>query len=144
MPSEKRDAALEAQNLALRREFRETLCNDCFSAREIAEALGVTRQRIGQLREERHLVGFRFGPSGSYYYPRWQVRDGAITAEVDRLSDVADECGYDGVDLHLAVTSVREGTTGGSPCVASPARLLGTDAWDEIEQMVRAWGDIGA
>jgi hypothetical protein len=143
MPSEERDAALDAQNLALRREFRETLRDDCFSADEIAEALGVTRQRIGELREERHLVGFRFRQSGGYYYPQWQVLDGSITPEVDRLSDVADECGYDGVDLHLAVASVREATTGGSPRASSPARLLGTDAWEEIEQMVRAWGDIG-
>ena len=73
-----------------------------------ARQLGVSRQRLNQLRQEGRLLGVKLPMHREFLYPRWQFGKGArVLPIVPKLIAVAREAGLDGLDLHLLMTASR-------------------------------------
>jgi hypothetical protein len=95
---------LEAQNLV--RVL--TLANEVERQSLKGEQLGVSRQRLNQLRQEGKLLGVKLPMHREFLYPRWQFgKDARVLPALPRLLSVAREAGLDGLDLHLLMTSSR-------------------------------------
>jgi excisionase family DNA binding protein len=59
-----------------------------YTSRQVAEALGISRERVTQLVRDGKLAAVRFGPRGRYRFP---------TTTVERLiADATHQCGRNG------------------------------------------------
>ena len=101
--------------------------------------LGVTRQRLQQLRAEHKLLGLRLPLRRELYYPTWQFgADGAPSPAMPRLLAAAEEAQLSALDLDAFMTSERAGD--GVP----PAALLRQQSLDQVLGLVRAASSHGA
>lgn len=76
------------------------------SGTELRERLGVSRQRLGQLRKEERLLGVRLPIRREVYYPLWQFgEDGKPLEMMPRLITAAEETGLGALALDALMTN---------------------------------------
>lgn len=76
------------------------------SGTELRERLGVSRQRLGQLRKEERLLGVRLPIRREVYYPLWQFgEDGKPLEAMPRLITAAEETGLGALALDALMTN---------------------------------------
>lgn len=76
------------------------------SGSELQARLGVSRQRLGQLRKEERLLGLRLPIRREVYYPLWQFgEDGRPLAVLPRLIEDAEEAGMGALALDALMTN---------------------------------------
>lgn len=93
------------------------------SGPELQERLGVSRQRLGQLRKEERLLGLRLPIRREVYYPLWQFgEDGRPLGILPRLIEAAEEAGMGALALDALMTNpgAVDSEAGGD----TPAELL--------------------
>ncbi|MDQ3506465.1 MAG: hypothetical protein M3494_00365 [Actinomycetota bacterium] len=73
---------------------------------ELQERLGVSRQRLGQLRKEKKLLGIRLPINREIHYPVWQFgEDGRPLQAMPRLIEKAEETGLGALALDSLMTN---------------------------------------
>jgi hypothetical protein len=124
---------LEAENLLkVYASYRE-IERRSVTGEDLRQRLGVSRQRLEQLRAQRRLLGMRLPFRKSYYYPVWQFDEaGRPLASMPRLLKAAEEVGMDAEDLDAFVTNAAVGNG------KAPHELLKAGE----EELVLSW--IGA
>lgn len=93
------------------------------SGPELQERLGVSRQRLGQLRNEKRLLGLRLPIRREVYYPLWQFgENGRPLGVLPRLIEAAEEADMGAIALDALMTNPAavESEAGGE----TPADLL--------------------
>ena len=93
------------------------------SGSELQERLGVSRQRLGQLRKEERLLGVKLPIHREVYYPLWQFgEDGRPLGILPRLIEAAAGAGMGALALDALMTNpgAVESEAGGN----TPAELL--------------------
>ena len=76
------------------------------SGTELRERLGVSRQRLGQLRKEERLLGVRLPIRREVYYPLWQFDEGGKPLEaMPRLIEASEEAGLGALALDALMTN---------------------------------------
>lgn len=87
----------------------------------LQERLDVSRQRLGQLRKERRLLGLRLPIHREVYYPLWQFgEDGRPLDTLPRLVGTSEEAGMGALALDALMTNPNAVEAGGQ----TPAELL--------------------
>jgi len=87
----------------------------------LQERLGVSRQRLGQLRKEKRLLGLRLPIRREVYYPLWQFgADGRPLGVLPHLIEAAEEAGMGALALDALITNPAAVDAGGE----TPAELL--------------------
>ena len=72
----------------------------------LQEQLGVSRQRLGQLRKEKKLLGVRLPIHREVHYPLWQFgEDGRPLGSLPRLIEAAQEAGIGELALDSLMTN---------------------------------------
>ncbi len=87
---------------------------------ELQERLGVSRQRLGQLRKEERLLGLRLPIRREVHYPLWQFgEDGRPLAVLPRLIEASEEAGMGALALNALMTNPAavESEAGGATLV---------------------------
>lgn len=87
---------------------------------ELQERLGVSRQRLGQLRKEKKLLGLRLPIRREVHYPLWQFgEDGRPLAVLPRLIEASEEAGMGALALNALMTNPAavESEAGGATLV---------------------------
>jgi hypothetical protein len=88
---------------------------------ELRERFGVSRQRLGQLRKEKNLLGVRLPIRREVYYPLWQFDgEGKPLRIMPRLIEAADEAGVSALALDALMTDPEVVDAGGE----TSAKLL--------------------
>lgn len=88
---------------------------------ELQERLGVSRQRLGQLRKEKKLLGLRLPIRREVYYPLWQFdREGKPLGSMPHLIEAAEEADVGALALDALMTNPEAVDAGGE----TPAELL--------------------
>lgn len=97
---------LEARNkLRVFARYRE-IEERSLSGSGLQERLGVSRQRLGQLRKEKRLLGLRLPIRREVYYPLWQFgEDGKPLGITPRLIEAAEEVGMGALALDALMTN---------------------------------------
>ena len=73
---------------------------------ELRERFGVSRQRLGQLRKEKKLLGLRLPIRREVYYPLWQFDgEGKPLGIMLRLIEAAEEAGVSALALDALMTN---------------------------------------
>jgi HSP20 family protein len=105
----------------------------CLSGPILQEKLGISRQRLKQLRDENKLIGLRIPMRREFYYPLWQfAEDGHPLPVIPRLMGAAEEAHIDALTLDALMTSKSAGN--GTP----PAELLRAGREDHVVEIIRA------
>ena len=78
------------------------------SGRELRAELGISRQRMQQLREKGSLLGVQPPLASEYWYPRWQFQDEARPL-LPQILSAGGEAGLSALSLHLLVTDPASG-----------------------------------
>ncbi len=87
----------------------------------LRERLGVSRQRLGQLRKEKRLLGLKLPIHREVHYPLWQFDgDGIPLDEMQRLIQTSEKAGLGAVALDALMTNPEAVDAGG----ATAAELL--------------------
>lgn len=72
----------------------------------LQERLGVSRQRLGQLRKEKKLLGLRLPIHREVYYPLWQFgEDGRPLEVLPQLVEASEEAGMGALALDALMTN---------------------------------------
>jgi hypothetical protein len=88
---------------------------------ELRERFGVSRQRLGQLRKEKKLLGLGLPIRREVYYPLWQFDgEGKPLGIMPRLIEAAEEAGVSALALDALMTNPEAVDTSGE----TPAELL--------------------
>jgi hypothetical protein len=88
---------------------------------ELQKRLSVSRQRLGQLRKEKKLLGLRLPIRREVYYPLWQFDgEGKPLGIMPRLIEAAEEAGVSALALDALMTNPEAVDTSGE----TPAELL--------------------
>lgn len=110
------------------------------SGSELQERLGVSRQRLGQLRKEERLLGLRLPIRREVYYPLWQFgEDGKPLEAMPRLIKASEEAGLGALALDALMTN--PGAVESETSEDTPARLLRSgdpEAEEHVLGVVRA------
>jgi hypothetical protein len=105
-----------------------------------ADHLGVSRQRLKQLRDEKRLIGLRLPLRRGYIYPAWQFdpETGQPFAGVPQIIEAAGKSHLNALSLHLLMVSAaaERGTT--------PAEWLADGDLDYVVGIIAAAGEQGA
>jgi hypothetical protein len=105
---------------------------------ELQKRLSVSRQRLGQLRKEKKLLGLRLPIRREVYYPLWQFdSEGKPLGIMPRLIEAAEEADVSALALDALMTNPEAVDAGGE----TPAELLrsGDSAAEEyVLGLVRA------
>lgn len=111
---------------------------------ELQERLGVSRQRLGQLRKEKRLLGVKLPIHREVYYPLWQFgEDGRPLGILPRLMGASEEAGMGALALDALMTNPSAVDAGGE----TPAELLRSgdpEAEEYVLGVVRAALSEGA
>jgi hypothetical protein len=98
--------------------------------------LGVTRQRLQQLRGARQLLGLRLSFHRELFYPAWQFgADGRPSPHLPRLLDAADQARLDPLALDGLMLNPAAGRG------RAPADLLRLGQIEQVVALVRAAGE---
>lgn len=104
----------------------------------LQERLGVSRQRLGQLRKEKKLLGLKLPIHREVHYPLWQFDEsGRPLAEMRRLIEAAEDAGLGALALDALMTNPEAVDAGGS----TAAELLRTGDGGAREHV---FGVVGA
>jgi hypothetical protein len=107
----------------------------------LRERLGVSRQRLGQLRKEKKLLGLRLPIRREVYYPLWQFgEDGRPLRVMPCLIGAAEEAGLGELALDALMTdpAAVEGEAGGGGTAADLLRSGDPEAEEYVLGVVRA------
>ncbi len=111
------------------------------SGSELQERLGVSRQRLGQLRKEKKLLGVRLPIHREIYYPMWQFgEDGRPLGMLPRLVEASEEAGVGALALDALMTNPAavEGEAGDGETPADLLRSGDPEAEEYVLGVVRA------
>lgn len=132
---------LEARNkLRVFARYRE-IEERSLSGPELQERLGVSRQRLGQLRKEKKLLGVRLPIHREIYYPLWQFgEDGRPLGVLPRLIEAAEEAGVGALALDALMTNPAavEGEASDGETPADLLRSGDPEAEEYVFGVVRA------
>lgn len=107
----------------------------------LQERLGVSRQRLGQLRKEKKLLGVRLPIHREIYYPLWQFgEDGRPLGIMPRLMGASEESGMGALTLDALMTNPAavEGEAGDGKTPADLLRSGDPEAEEYVLGVVRA------
>ena len=105
----------------------------CLAGPRLQRALGISRQRLQQLRGEKRLLGIRIPLRRELYYPTWQfAADGSPLPGLPRLLAAAEEARLSAAELDALMVSESAGD--GTP----PAELLRLGRDEEVLGIIRA------
>jgi hypothetical protein len=109
------------------------------SGSELQERLGVSRQRLGQLRKEKKLLGVRLPIHREIYYPLWQFdEDGRPLGVLPRLIKAAEEAGVGALALDALMTNPAAVDAGDGETPADLLRSGDPEAEEYVLGVVRA------
>jgi hypothetical protein len=104
----------------------------CLAGPRLQRELGISRQRLQQLRAEKKLLGLRIPVRRELYYPLWQfAADGSPLPILPRLLAAAEEARLSAAELDALMVSESAGD--GTP----PAGLLQRGRDEEVLSIVR-------
>ena len=129
---------VRARNAARLELLGDRVRSQSVAGRELRSELGISRQRMQQLRESGRLLGVQPPLASEYWYPRWQFQGGEVQKVLPRLLAAARERGLSPLGLHLRVTDPGAGI-GGTPL----AELLEKRP-DDVVAIVAGAGEIGS
>ncbi len=105
----------------------------------LQERLGVSRQRLGQLRNEKRLLGLRLPIRREVHYPLWQFgEDGRPLGIVPRLIEAAEEAGMGALALDALMTNQAAVDAGDGETPADLLRSGDLEAEECVLGVVRA------
>lgn len=105
----------------------------------LQEQLGVSRQRLGQLRKEKKLLGVRLPIHREVHYPLWQFgEDGRPLGSLPRLIGAAEEAGMGALALDALMTNRAAVDAGEGKAPADLLRSGDPEAEEYILGAVRA------
>lgn len=105
----------------------------------LQEQLGVSRQRLGQLRKEKKLLGVRLPIHREVHYPLWQFgEDGRPLGVMTRLIEAAKEAGMGELALDSLMTNPAAVDAGDGETPADLLRSGDTEAEEYVLGVVRA------
>lgn len=111
----------------------------CIPGPELARQLGVSRQRLEQLRGERRLLAIRIPFRREALYPVWQFgSDGSPLPEMPRLLEAAQQSALSALDLDALMTAESAGNG------RTPAELLRAGETEYVLDLVRTALNQGA
>jgi hypothetical protein len=106
---------------------------------ELQERLGVSRQRLGQLRKEKKLLGLRLPIRREVYYPLWQFDgEGKPLGSMPHLIEAAQEAGVGALALDALMTNPESLDAGDGETPAGLLRSGDPAAEEYILGLVRA------
>lgn len=109
------------------------------SGTELRERLGVSRQRLGQLRKEERLLGVRLPIRREVYYPLWQFgEDGRPLEAMPRLIETSEEAGLGALVLDALMTNPAAVGAGDGETPADLLRSGDPEAEEYVLGVVRA------
>ncbi|HEY8743499.1 MAG TPA: hypothetical protein VIU62_10385 [Chloroflexota bacterium] len=109
------------------------LAQRCLSASLLERQLGVSRQRLQQLRGERKLLGLRLPLRRELYYPVWQFTAAGVPHPLlPRLLHAAEEAHLAPLELDAMMTSTAAGDG------VAPAELLRRGDTEQVFAIVGA------
>ncbi len=106
--------------------------------RELRARLGISRQRMQQLRDSGRLLGVQPPLATEYWYPLWQFQGAEVREVVPRLLAGARERGLSPLGLHLLVTDADAGID------ETPLVKLLDERPDDVVAIVAGAGEIGS
>jgi DNA-binding protein HU-beta len=133
-----RDALLaaRARNAIRVLEDRARLREECVSTKSVAEGLGVSRQRLHQLRRQGRLLAVLPRSRRGSLYPAWQfTEEGEIVNGLERVIRAAREAGIDEETLHFFMVEPNERLEG-----ETPANLLARGQVDRVVEVLYSAG----
>lgn len=135
-------AELEARNrLRVFARYREVERRS-FPGSVLQGRLGVSRQRLGQLRVEKKLLGLRLPIHREVYYPAWQFdEEGGPLEAMPRLIAAAEDSGLGALALDALMTNsgavdAEVGQVAAGQEGTTPAGLLHSDAPEAEEYVI--------
>lgn len=118
---------------------RARLREECYRSADVQKILGVSRQRLGQLRDEGKLVAIGGGARRSLLYPYWQFSaSGEVLEGIRQILDAAEEADISAYGLHFWMTEPTDRLGG-----YAPVDLLAEDRVEELVSLLRASGPEG-
>ena len=111
-----------------------------FPSSELQKRLGVSRQRLGQLRKEGKLLGLRLPIRREVYYPAWQFdEEGRPLEAMPRLLAAAEEAGLGALALDALMTNPGAVDAAGEGATAAGLLRSGDpEAGEYVVGVVRA------
>jgi hypothetical protein len=135
-PSEAALHAARTRNAVRVLADRARLRKECVRASVVAEALGVSRQRLHRMREEGQLVALLVRERRAALYPYWQFTgEGDVVDGLERLVRASREAGMGPETLHFFMTEPNERLGG-----ERPADLLRRGELDRVVDVLRSSG----
>jgi hypothetical protein len=105
----------------------------------LQEQLGVSRQRLGQLRKEKKLLGVRLPIHREVHYPLWQFdEDGRPLGSLPRLIEASEEAGLGPLALDALMTNPAAVDTGEGQTLADLLRSGDPETEEYVLAVVRA------
>jgi ribosomal protein S14 len=125
------DARLARAQIVLRALMdRARLREESFPSGEVAKALGISRERLRQMRERGKIVGIVGGERRSTLYPYWQFSaKGRILDGVEEVVEAAREAEMDPETLHFFMTEPNDRLGGKEPAELLKDGEAGRVAW---------------
>ena len=133
-----RDALLaaRARNAIRVLEDRARLREECVPAKSVAEGLGVSRQRLHQLRRQGRLLAVLPRSRRGSLYPAWQfTEEGEIINGLERVIRAAREASIDEETLHFFMVEPSERLEG-----ETPVNLLARGQVDRVVEVLNSAG----
>ncbi len=106
---------LRAQNALRVLVDRVRLGEECYRTTEVEEMLGVSRERLRQLREGGKLVGVAEDGRHTTLYPYWQFGEEGLLKGLEEIVAAARDAGMDPETLHFFMTEPNERLGGRAP-----------------------------
>jgi hypothetical protein len=121
---------LRAQNALRVLVDRARIREECYRTAEVEEMLGVSRERLGQLREDGKLVGIVVeGERRSTLYPYWQFGEEGLLEGLEEIVASAREADMDPETLHFFMTEPNDRLGGRTPAELLQEGEAGHVAW---------------
>ncbi len=133
-----RHGDVRARNAARLELLADRVRSQSVAGRELRVELGISRQRMQQLRESGRLLGVQPPLRTEYWYPRWQFRGGEVHEVLPRLLAAARERGLSPLGLHLLLTDADAGIG------AKPLAELLEKRPEDVLAIVAGAGEIGS
>ncbi len=103
------------------------------------EGLGIQRQRLKQLRNQKRLLGIKLPSHRGFLYPHWQLTEAMRPREiVQELVEAGEDAGLDSLGLHLLLTNPRAG--GGE----TPLEMIERGRSDLALNVIRTADEMGS
>ncbi len=129
---------VRARNAARLELLADRVRSQSVAGRELRSELGISRQRMHQLRASGRLLGVQPPLASEFWYPRWQFQGGEVHEMLPRLLAAARERGLSPLGLHLLVTDPDAGIAG------TPLAEMLDERPDDVVAIVSGAGEIGS